>query len=128
MKRHALVLLASLGLAGTAQAADAGAHCKALAARLLDRLEAGDYTGAQADFSVPMQAASAGKGFGRGWQAMAERYGPPGRRDDGAAQLRQVPGFMLVETPQPFGHITVMTRVVCDGDGKVSGFWLHPLP
>lgn len=115
----------TLGLAaGTAHAVDA--DCQATSSRMLDHLDKRDYLGATADFNERMKASLSADRLAQLWQARVQHPDVPGVRDP--AQVGNVQGYVVVVTPLHHGQNQIDTRVVCDADGKIGGFFVKSIP
>lgn len=115
----------TLGLAaGTAHAADV--DCQATSSRMLDHLDKRDYLGATADFNERMKASLSADRLARLWQAKVQHPDLPDVR--GPVQLNNVQGYAVVVTPLHHGQDQINTRVVCDADGKIGGFFVKSIP
>ncbi|GGY16693.1 hypothetical protein GCM10008098_05050 [Rhodanobacter panaciterrae] len=121
----AFAVCITLGLAvGTAHAADA--DCQATSSRMLDHLDKRDYLGATADFNERMKASLSVDRLARLWQAKVQHPDLPDVR--GPVQLSNVQGYAVVVTPLHHGQDQLNTRVVCDADGKIGGFFVKSMP
>lgn len=114
----------ALGLS-TSMAHAASPSCKATATKMLDYLDQGDYAGATADFNDRMNANLSADKLGKLWQNVSQQpSGTHGVREP--AQLSEEQGYAVVMTTLHYGQNAIDTRVVCDADGKVGGFFIRP--
>jgi dienelactone hydrolase len=97
-----------------------------VAARLLDRLDAGDYAAAEAMFTPAMAAAVPADKMKAVWESLPAQLGPAGER----GQSRVVPhdDLKVVVVPLAYARGGVLAQVVVDGDGRIGGFLVQPAP
>ncbi len=93
---------------------------QAIAARLLDRLDAGQYDQAEAMFNAQMQQHVPTDKLKAVWQSLP----PAGKRD--AAQLSQKDGMQVIKQTLHRGSTAWTFTVVVDAQGKVSGMFVQP--
>ena len=123
MKLACAVCIALGLVAGTAHAVDA--DCRATSSRMLDHLDKRDYLGATADFNERMKTSLSADRLARLWQAKMQHLDVPGTRD--SVQVGNVKGYAVVMTPLHHGHDQLNTRLVCDGDDKIGGFFVKSI-
>lgn len=124
MKRlQAWIASAAIAVAATASAADSPV---ALATRLLDQLDAGQYAAAEAMFAPQMKAAVPAEKLKAVWGSLPAQMGAAGKR--GAAETSQADGFRIVVVPLEYAHGGLQARVVLDQDDRVAGFLVQPAP
>lgn len=109
-----------LTVSGSAFAAEPGA----LAARLLDQLDAGQYAAAEAMFSAQMKAAVPAAKLKAVWESLPAQMGAAGKR--GVAQSSETDGFRIVVIPLDYANGRLQARVVLDKDDLVAGFLVQP--
>lgn len=108
---------------GEADAANIEA-CTSATKTLIDKLEAGEYKTATADFDAAMLAnLDAGK-LGEVWQDLGKQIGKLASR--GTPQNVMVQGHTIVTLPLHFAKADLNAQVACDADGKIAGFFLRP--
>ena len=112
-----LLLLAS----ATANAAETPV---ALATRLLDQLDAGQYAAAEADFSAQMKAAVPADKLKAVWESLPAQMGAAGPR--GPAVTSEADGFRIVVIPLRYANGALQARIALDKDDKVAGFLVQP--
>lgn len=93
---------------------------QAIAARLLDRLDAGQYDQAEAMFNTQMQQHVPTDKLKAVWQSLP----PAGKRD--AAQLSQKDGMQIITQTLHRGSTAWTFTVAVDAQGKVSGMFVQP--
>lgn len=113
----------AIAVSATASAAEAPA---ALAMRLLDQLDAGQYEAAEASFSPQMKAAVPAAKLKAVWESLPAQMGAAGKR--GAAETSQADGFRIVVVPLEYAHGGLLARVVLDQDDRIAGFLVQPAP
>lgn len=114
------LMAAALSLTGSAQAADPAT----LANQLLDRLDAGQYSAAEADFSAQMKAAVPADKLKAVWESLPAQMGAAGPRGDAATS--EADGFRIVVIPLHYANGALQARIALDKDDKVAGFLLQP--
>lgn len=93
---------------------------QAIAARLLDRLDAGQYDQAEAMFNTQMQQHVPTDKLKDVWQSLP----PAGKRD--AAELSQKDGMQVIRQTLHRGSTAWTFTVAVDAQGKVSGMFVQP--
>ncbi|MGO4701218.1 DUF3887 domain-containing protein [Dyella sp. 2RAB6] len=120
--------LAAIVCLGICFAAAAGARaesaCETASTHLLDALDKGDYAGATSDFNDTMKTKLLPEKLGQIWPAVAQQFGERGTRD--AASALPAGDFTIVLTPLHYGQTTIESKVTCDAQGKVAGFFIQP--
>ncbi|MBW8823005.1 MAG: alpha/beta fold hydrolase [Xanthomonadales bacterium] len=94
---------------------------QAIAAKLLDRLDAGQYEQAETMFNAQMQQHVPADRLKAVWQSLP----PAGKR--GAPQLSQESGTQVIRQTLHRGATTWTSTVAIDVQGKVSGLFMQPL-
>lgn len=99
--------------------------CTTRATKLLDRLAAGDYAGATADFDPKMQAELGAGKLGEMWQRLGDQAGK--LQGHGTPQGALYSGLGLVSVPLLFANATLNAQIACDADGRISGLYMRPV-
>lgn len=94
---------------------------QAIAAKLLDRLDAGQYDQAETMFDAQLQLHLPADKLKAVWQSLP----PAGTR--GAPQLSQQNGMQIVRLPQHRGTASLVIITAVDVQGKVSSLFVQPL-
>lgn len=124
MKKQ-LAALVCLGICLSAAAgARAGSACETASTHLLDALDRGDYAGATSDFNDTMKAKLLPEKLGQIWPEVLQHFGERGPRD--AATAVPAGDLTIVLTPLHYGQSTIDSKVTCDAQGKVAGFYIQP--
>lgn len=121
MRRLTFAALLALVPVASALAADP----RAIATRLLDQLDAGQYAAAEAMFSPEMKAAVPADKLKAVWESLPAQAGPRGKR--GPAEVSQAKGGAgSVVIPLQYARARLQARVAVDADGQVVGFLVQP--
>ncbi|MGH8054041.1 MAG: alpha/beta hydrolase [Stenotrophomonas sp.] len=96
----------------------------ALATRLLDQLDAAQYSAAEAMFSAEMKAAVPADKLKAVWESLPAQMGAAGKRGD--AQISEADGYRIVVIPLDYANGHLQARIVLDKDDKVAGFLVQP--
>lgn len=123
----ALVLALGLGLLLSMQARAQDAAMpdgSAIATRLLDHLDAGQYAQAEAMFSEEMAKAVPADKLKAVWASLPAQVGKSTGR--GASQQVVQDGLTQVQVPLNFENAGLVAKVVIDGAGRVAGFMVQP--
>jgi pimeloyl-ACP methyl ester carboxylesterase len=115
----ALMLMVSAG----AVAADAPA---ALATRLLDHLDAGQYVAAEALFSPQMKAAVPADKLKAVWESLPAQMGAAGKRGEASSSTEG--GYRIVVIPLDYANGRLQARIVLDSNDQIAGFLIQPAP
>lgn len=107
-------------------AASAAESPSALAMRLLDQLDAGQYAAAEATFSPQMKAAVPADKLKAVWESLPAQMGAAGVR--GEATTSEADGFRIVVVPLAYARGELLARVVLDKDDRIAGFLVQPAP
>ncbi len=118
------LLLASMALAFSSSAFAAETPA-ALATRLLDQLDAGQYAAAEATFSPQMKAAVPADKLKAVWESLPAQLGAAGKR--GEASSSEANGLRVVVIPLHYARGDLQARVVLDKDDQVVGFLVQPV-
>lgn len=100
------------------------AEPSALATRLLDQLDAGQYSAAEAMFSPQMKAAVPAEKLKAVWESLPAQMGAAGKRGD--AQTSEAEGFRIVVIPLDYANGKLQARVALDKDDQIAGFLVQP--
>ena len=120
--------LAGLLLAGVAllaQATDA-AGAQAIATRLLDHLDAGDYAAAEAMLDERMAAAVPADRLKAVWESLPAQAGAAKGRGEASVSAQQ--GVQLVVIPLHYAQAELIAKVAVGADGRIAGFLVQPAP
>lgn len=123
----ALLLMLGLGLllSGRVAAQDAaGVDGSAIAARMLDHLDAGEYAQAEAMFSPEMAAAVPADKLKAVWESLPVQAGEATDRGDAASMARD--GSTFVQVPLHYAKAELMAKLAIGTDGKIIGFLIQP--
>lgn len=100
--------------------------CSHVARGFLDDLEKGDFKTAVADFNDQMEAAVSADKLGQTWNSLAARFGQlESRGNPQTVMYRDMP---VVTTPLHFAKGDLVSQLACDNEGKITGFYVRPLP
>ncbi len=91
---------------------------------LLDQLDAGDFTGAEARFSADMAAAVPAAKLKELWSSLPDHVGALSSR--GAPTVGQHEGMQVVAIPLHYKKGELLAQVAIDSDGKIAGFLVKP--
>ena len=125
----ALLLALGLGLllSGRAMGQEAATPDPvATATRLLDRLDAGAFTDAEAMFSPEMAAAVPADKLKAVWESLPAQAGKATGR--GTAKATAGGGGTLVEIPLQYEKAALLGRIAVGSDGRIVGFQVQPAP
>lgn len=111
-------------LAAIAMLAQAAEPAEALATRLLDHMDAGDYQAAESLFDARMAAAVPAAKLQEVWQSLPAQLGAAEGRE--AAQLSPYQDMQVVTIPLRYARGQLVARVTVDAAGKVAGFFIQP--
>lgn len=117
------LFLASMTLAFSASAFAAETPT-ALATRLLDQLDAGQYAAAEATFSPQMKAAVPADKLKAVWESLPAQLGAAGKR--GEASSSEANGLRIVVIPLHYARGDLQARIALDKDDHVAGFLVQP--
>ncbi|HET6432225.1 alpha/beta hydrolase [Dyella sp.] len=119
------VLMLAGGLAAPAQAATAA--CSARSAAILQNLRAGHYAEATRDFDAAMATALPASRLQAVWTvALPAQMGA--LRDSDPPQAQVLASGEAVQTSLHFAKATLLMRVACNKEGKVTGLFFTPAP
>src|SRR6185312_4698726 len=115
----------SLSSIAPAIAANAAQDPVAMATRLLDHMEAGEYEAATADFSPEMKAALGVDKLAAVQSQMAAAGAEESRE---AAQVSQQSGMTVIVIRSHRKAASIDATIAIDGNGKVAGLHYAPAP
>ncbi len=98
----------------------------ALANRLLDHLQAGDYAAAEAMFSPEMAAAVPQDKLKAVWESLPAQIGP--LRTRGEAKVAPHQDMQVALVRLDFANGAINAQIAVNAQGKVAGFLLQPAP
>ncbi|MEO5566213.1 MAG: alpha/beta fold hydrolase [Luteimonas sp.] len=105
------------------EAQDAG-NARTVTAALLDALDAGNYTGAEAMFTPEMAAAVPAARLQAVWESLPAQAGEA--RGRGEAMIREAEGATLVAVPLHYAGAELVAEVAVTASGKIAGFLVKP--
>lgn len=98
----------------------------ALATTLLDHLDGGRFTQAEALFSPAMRAAVPAEKLQQVWASLAPSVGPAGPR--GTATASAQGDITVVVVPLAFARANLIARITLDVNREIAGFLVQPAP
>lgn len=123
----ALLMMLGVGLllSGRVAAQDAaGADGPAIATRMLDHLDAGEYAQAEAMFSPEMAAAVPADKLKAVWESLPAQAGPAQGRGIATSLVRD--GNTYVEQALQYSKATLVAKLAIDAQGRIAGFLIQP--
>ncbi len=123
----ALVLLLGMGLllSMRAEAQEAAnVDGAAIATRLLDHLDAGEYAQAEAMFSADMAKAVPAAMLKTVWESLPLQAGAAQGRGEATSMGKD--GSTFVNMPLRYAKAALVAKLVIDAEGKVAGFLVQP--
>lgn len=120
------IFAASLLAITTAFAASAATPAETTATRLLDHLDAAEYTQAESLFSKEMAAAVPAEKLKQIWESLPQQVGAAKGR--GTAQVEKNSGMQVVSVPLHYTNAELVAKVAVAVDGKIAGFMIQPAP
>ena len=123
----ALLLMLGLGLllSGRVAAQDAaGVDGAAIATRMLDHLDAGEYAQAEAMFSPEMAAAVPADKLKAVWESLPAQAGEAQGRGDASSMARD--GSTFVQVPLQYAKAALVAKLAIGTDGRIVGFLIQP--
>jgi len=124
MTRSVLLLLGLI--ACTNAFAQPPSTASEIAMRLLDRLDAHDYTAAESAFGERMAAAVPADKLAAVWESLPVQAGPAQGR--GAPTVSSGDGVEMVVVPLHYAKAELVAKIAVDAGGKVIGFLIQPAP
>jgi len=125
MKQLLSVLFATL-LAFAASSAYAADAPESIATRLLDHMDAKDYSAAEASFTPEMAAAVPADKLKAVWESLPAQLGTAKGRGDAKVTPHQ--GMQVVVIPLHYANGELLAQVVVDAEGRIAGFLVQPAP
>lgn len=98
----------------------------AIATRLLDRMNAGEYAQAESMFTAEMAKAVPAAKLKAVWESLPAQAGATKGR--GNATVDAEGGTTLVTVPLPYEKTGLVAKVAVAADGRISGFLIQPAP
>ncbi len=127
MKKPFAIVFATWLLAITAPfAAHAASPAETTAARLLDHMDAAEYTQAEAMFTTEMAAAVPADKLQQIWESLPLQVGAAQGR--GTAQVQEQAGMRVVDVPLHYAKAALVAKIAINADGKIAGFMIQPAP
>ena len=120
----ALLLMLGLLLPGRVVAQEAAVDGPAIATRLLDHLDAGEYAQAEAMFGADMAKAVPADKLKAVWESLPAQAGAAKGRGEatGTAQA----GVTLVHVPLHYEKAGLVAKIAIDASGRIIGFLIQP--
>ena len=97
-----------------------------IAIALLDRLDAGDYAGAEASFGPAMATAVPADKLKAVWESLPLQAGLATGR--GQPQVRSQGGGTMVIVPLHHANTELVATIAVDAKGRIAGFVIQPAP
>ena len=98
----------------------------AIATRLLDRMNAGEYAQAESMFTAEMAKAVPAAKLKAVWESLPAQAGTAKGRGDPTVDTQG--GTTLVTVPLPYEKTGLVAKVVVAADGRIAGFLIQPAP
>ncbi|HUH90203.1 MAG TPA: DUF3887 domain-containing protein, partial [Lysobacter sp.] len=98
----------------------------AIAGAFLDQLDAGDFAGAEARFTVQMASAVPAAKLKAVWDSLPQQAGPAKGR--GEARLAKHDDMHVVIIPLHHEKAELLAQIAIDADGRIAGFLVQPAP
>lgn len=98
----------------------------AIATRLLDRMNAGEYAQAESMFTAEMAKAVPAAKLKAVWESLPAQAGTAKGRGDPTVDTQG--GTTLVTVPLPYEKTGLVAKVAVAADGRISGFLIQPAP
>ncbi|HEX5662085.1 MAG TPA: alpha/beta fold hydrolase [Xanthomonadaceae bacterium] len=98
----------------------------AIATRLLDRMNAGEYAQAESMFTAEMAKAVPAAKLKAVWESLPAQAGTAKGRGDPTVDTQG--GASLVTVPLPYEKTGLVAKVAVAADGRISGFLIQPAP
>ena len=120
------LLAATLLAIATPFIAHANDSAEATAARLLDHLDAKQYTQAEALFTAEMAAAVPAEKLQQIWESLPQQVGAPQGR--GTAKVSAHQGMQVVVVPLPYAKAALVAQIAVTAENRIAGFMIQPAP
>ena len=106
--------------------AHASNTAQATATRLLDHLDAKQYSQAESLFTAEMAAAVPIDKLQQVWESLPQQVGAAQGR--GTAKVTAHQGMQVVVVPLKYAKAALIAQIAINADGKVAGFLIQPAP
>lgn len=106
--------------------AHASSAAEATATRLLDHLDAQQYTQAESLFTTEMAAAVPADKLKQIWESLPQQMGAAQGR--GTAQVTAHQGMQVVVVPLQYAKAALIAQIAVNAEDKVAGFMIQPAP
>jgi uncharacterized protein len=127
LAQAAAVLIACMLLVGpTAPAHAQDRDPEAVALRLLDRLDAGQWREAESMFTAQMAAAVPADKLQAVWTSLPAQVGPAQGR--GSPRVERQDATALVTVPLRYANAELVAKIAVDAQGSIAGFLVQPAP
>ena len=123
---HLLCVIFASVLALTGSPASAADNAAAIATRMLDQLDAGNYAAAEAMFTAEMAAAVPADKLKAVWESLPAQVGVAKGRGQPKVSAQQ--DVHVVAVPLHHANAELVAQVAVDADGEISGFLVKPAP
>ena len=122
----ALLLMLGLGLllSGRVAAQEPAVDAAGIAIRMLDHMDAGEYSQAEAMLSVDMAKAVPADKLKAVWESLPLQVGKATGRGEPASVAQG--DTRLVQVPLQFEKAALVAKFAIDGAGKIAGFMVQP--
>lgn len=110
----------------TSFAANAATPAEATAARLLDHLDAAEYSQAESMFTAEMAAAVPADKLKQIWESLPQQVGAAQGR--GVAQVETHSGTHLVSVPLQYAKAALVAKIAVTAEGRIAGLMIQPAP
>lgn len=107
-------------------AANAATPAEATATRLLDHLDAAEYSQAESMFTAEMAAAVPADKLKQIWESLPQQVGAAQGR--GAAQVEAHSGSHLVSVPLQYAKAALVAKIAVTAEGRIAGLMIQPAP
>lgn len=127
MRKPLAILLAAWLLALAAPfVANAATPAETIAVRLLDHLDAAEYSQAESMFTAEMATAVPADKLKQAWESLPAQVGAAQGR--GKAQVEAQSGSYLVSVPLQYTKAALVAKIAINAEGKIAGFMIQPAP
>ena len=124
MKRIMLLCLVALVAALPLAAASDGDDPVAIATGFLDRLDAGDFAGAEAMLAPEMAVAVPADKLGALWTSLPAQAGAARGRGEPRVEARD--GMQVVTVPLHYAAAALQAVIAVQADGRIAGLFIQP--
>jgi alpha-beta hydrolase superfamily lysophospholipase len=126
MNRQFRNMLLAIAMLLPTFASAAVANAASTATTLLDRLDAGKFDDAVAEFGPEMKSAVPAEKLRQVWASLPAQFGTATGR--GEAEISEQGGATLVQIRLHYAHGELVAKVALGADGKIIGFLIQPAP